>query len=169
MKNRGVHLFIVILFLTTQQGHSQKRFYNELGMSVTLGISTSFFESFGFNIYSKNKVQHYMGLFIPISWHDELYGGFVYHLNYKPFRLFRLRLNTDFKVGAGRIAYSSIFMGYIPPIVLYKPFGAILTENIYIPLNAFYLKLGYGIKYTTNFKKSFFSENMAQLCLGYNF
>lgn len=169
MKNSVKLFFLLLVFMPLKKGYSQMRFYNELGASGTLGISVSFFESFGYNFHPKNKLQHCIGLFIPISWHDEIYGGIVYQFNYKPFKPLRLRFNTDFKIGTGRISYSSIFMGNIPSVILYNPFGAVLTENINIPLKSLYFKLGYGIKYTTNFKRSYFYQYMAQLCIGFKF
>ena len=62
MKNSVKLFFLLLVFMPLKKGYSQMRFYNELGASGTLGISVSFFESFGYNFHPKNKLQHCISL-----------------------------------------------------------------------------------------------------------
>ena len=162
-------MIILLCFTLPNSIKAQKAFYNQLGFSVTPNVASSLYESLGYKFSAKNNLYQCVGVFIPLSFSGESFADLEYNLNIKPNLKYALRLNTDFKLGAGRLGYKSIPQVGLPSEILFVPFGSVLSENVLIPIRAFYLKFGYGLKLTTNFNQIFINKNLFQLCIGYNF
>lgn len=160
-------LLLVCLFCLNKL-QSQKIFYYNFGYSATIGVTGSFYKSMGIKYKSLSKCQQYVGICVPVLINYEWFLGLEYNLIYKPKRISFLYLNSEIKLVLGKMAYKNFatvttFENYT------NPFGIIFTENLIIKVKSLYLKLGPGIKYTTNLNHSFINLTQLNLALGFYF